>query len=44
LTRKGKQLPVPFFASTSWLVATSEPLVERFEVAVMTEIKQPAHA
>ena len=24
--------------------ATSEPLVERFEVAVMTEIKQPAHA
>lgn len=23
--------------------ATSEPLVERFEVAVMTEIKQPAH-
>jgi heme-degrading monooxygenase HmoA len=24
--------------------ATSEPLVERFEVVVMTEIKQPAHA
>jgi heme-degrading monooxygenase HmoA len=24
--------------------ATSEPLVEQFEVAVMTEIKQPAHA
>ena len=24
--------------------ATSEPLVERFEVAVMTEIKPPAHA
>ena len=24
--------------------ATGEPVVERFEVAVMTEIKQPAHA
>lgn len=25
------------------VAATSEPLVERFEVAVLTEIKQPAH-
>ncbi len=29
-------------AAATQVKATSEPLVERFEVAVMTEIKQPA--
>ena len=30
-------------AAAAQIQATSEPLVERFEVSVMTEIKQPAH-